>query len=274
MPRDIVVIGGSAGGVEAITTLLRQLPADLPASVFVVCHMLPNATAHLVDAFNAAGPLVAKTAEDGEEITPGMIYVAPPDRHLLVKRAHLRITRGPRENRWPAIDPLFRSAAVAYGARVIGIVLTGLLDDGTAGLQAVKRCGGVAIVQDPEEAPFPDMPKNALANVDIDHCLAIGEMPGLLQRLVREPVAAGAAVPSDLEKEARIAEMGFSNAKITDELGTLATHVCPECSGPLWRRDEPGVSQRPSMVEHHESLAREAREHASTLRRVLHTSTE
>lgn len=322
MNREILVIGGSAGGVEAITSLLRQLRADLRVAVFVVCHLLPDAKSHLVDALNTAGPLPAKTPADGEAIKHGVVYVAPPDRHLLVKEGYVRTTRGPRENRWrPAIDPLFRSAAVAYGNRVIGIVLTGMLDDGTAGLIAIKRCGGLTMVQDPEEAPYPDMPLTALTNVEIDHKLMIADMGPVLQCLLTESVPADGHAPSDLAIEARIAETGFSSAAITEDLGVLTPLSCPECDGPLWQREEAGdlmrfrcrvghaysarsllsagdealeasvwaairmfdqraniltamvekdrAAGRIRMVEHHESLANEARTHANALRRVL-----
>jgi two-component system chemotaxis response regulator CheB len=230
--RDIIAIGGSAGGTDAIAGVLQQLPADIPAAVFVVCHMLPNAKGHLVDMLNTAGPLVAKIPEDGEEIAHGMVYVAPADRHLLVKPGSVRITRGPRENRWrPAIDPLFRSAAVAYGPRVIGIVLTGMLDDGTAGLLAIKRCGGIAMVQDPEETAFPDMPRTALANVAVDHCLLISDMGPAIQHLLTQPVAPPVPAPRDIEIEVSIAETGYSDEQMTSELGELTNLSCPDCGG-------------------------------------------
>jgi two-component system chemotaxis response regulator CheB len=319
--RDIIVIGASAGGVEAVIAVLRQLPADIKASIFVVCHLLPSAKSHLVDAFNTAGPFVAKCAEDGEEIAHGVVYVAPPDRHMLVKPGYVRITRGPRENRWrPAIDPLFRSAAVAYGERVIGIVLTGMLDDGTAGLLAIKRCHGVAIVQDPEEAAFPDMPRTALANVHVDHRLLTSDMGPVIERLVAQSVSRSGTVPADIQTEARIAESGYSDEHITDKLGELTPLSCPECSGPLWQHasgqldhyrcrvghaysansllsaadeaieasmwaavrlfdqranvltamaDRDRQAQRFRMVQHHEQLAKEARNHAKILRQLL-----
>jgi two-component system chemotaxis response regulator CheB len=234
--RDIVVIGASAGGVDAITTLIKDLPPDLAASLFVVSHLLPDSNNHLVDALNTAGPLPAKSAGDGEDIRSGIVYVAPPDRHLLVKRDCVRVTRGPRENRWrPAIDPLFRSAAVAYGARVIGVILTGMLDDGTAGLLAIKRCGGIALVQDPEEAAFPEMPQTALANVAIDYTLPLKALAACIARLTREPAGESVRPPHDIVVEARIAETGFSDETVSSEIGNLTALSCPECGGPLWR---------------------------------------
>lgn len=250
--REVVVIGASAGGVEAIAALLCEMPAKIPATFFVVSHVLPESGNHLVDTLNTRGPLPAKHAEDGEEFRHGFVYVAPPDRHLLVKRDHVRVTRGPRENRWrPAIDPLFRSAAVAHGPRVIGIVLTGMLDDGTAGLLAIKRCGGVAIVQDPDDAAFPEMPETALANVDVDHRLPLIDMPPVVSGLITERMSAVAAPPpQDIVIEARIAETGYSDEKITSELGELTPLSCPECGGPLWERAEGKLSRYRCRVGH------------------------
>jgi two-component system chemotaxis response regulator CheB len=249
--RDTIVIGGSAGSTEALTALLPQLSPRIPAAIFVVTHLMPDAKSHLVDALNTVGPLVAKVAEDGEDIAHGMVYVAPTDRHLLVRRGSIRITRGPRENRWrPAVDPLFRSAAVAYGPRVIGVVLSGMLDDGTAGLDAIKRCGGVAVVQDPEEAAFPDMPRSALANVAIDHTVPIAEMGPVLERLMQAGVAEAGQTPRDIEVEARIAETGYSDEHISSELGDLSDLSCAECGGPLWKREAGDLTRYRCRVGH------------------------
>ena len=237
--HDVVVIGASAGGLEAITALLQQFGPEFPAAVFVVCHLMPNGSNPLVDAFNTAGPLVAREAADDDEFEHGIVYVAPADRHLLVKQGYMRVTRGPRENRWrPAIDPLFRSAAVTYGPRVVGVVLSGMLDDGTAGLVAIKRCGGITIVQDPDEAAFPDMPRTALANVKVDHCLPIAEIGALIRKLASEPAPKPVGIPpNDLEAEVRITETGYSDPDITARIGELMALSCPECGGPIWQQD-------------------------------------
>ena len=153
--RDIVVVGTSAGGVEALTALVAGLPADLQAAVFVVLHFPPHGESHLPHILSRAA-LRATMARDGDEIQCGRIIIAPPDRHLLLTRERVRVVYGPRENHFrPAIDPLFRSAALAFGPRVIGVVLTGALDDGASGLVAIKRQGGLAVVQDPETAAYP-----------------------------------------------------------------------------------------------------------------------
>jgi two-component system chemotaxis response regulator CheB len=235
--RDIVVIGGSAGAGEAILELLEQLPATLRAAVFVAHHLPPDAEGAMSNILARAGTLTVRPAVDGEPIRHGVVYVCVPDRHLVVMNGTVRLTRGPRENRWrPAIDTLFRSAAVAYGSRVIGIVMTGMLDDGTAGLRAIKQCGGVAMVQDPADAKYPEMPQSALDNVPVDHKLPVSEMGRALARLVAEPGGAAAPVPPELAAEARIAVAG-APVEVTGRLGE-AQLICPDCGGPLHEQQE------------------------------------
>ena len=196
--HDIIVVGASAGGVEALTSLVRDLPPDLPAAVFVVLHFPPHATSMLPAILNRAGTLPAHHAEDGEAIAHGHIYVAPPDRHLLVEQGVVRVVADPRENgHRPAIDPLFRSAARAHGRRVAGVVLSGTLDDGTAGLQAVKTGGGVAIAQDPTEALYPGMPLSAVENVAVDRVLPVAAIAAYLVQLAREAVPEGVGALTD-----------------------------------------------------------------------------
>jgi two-component system chemotaxis response regulator CheB len=233
--HDIIVIGASAGGVEALSKLVVQFPDDLLATVFIVQHVSATARGALAQILDRAGPLSATLAQDGETFQCGHIYVAPPDHHLLVKEGYLRVTHGLRENRVrPAIDPLFRSAAVAYGARVVGIVLSGLQDDGTAGLLAVKRCGGVTIVQEPADALYPDMPRNAMLQVEADYCLPVSKMGAVLYRLTQEATAATSPIPRDIVAEAEVAERPAEAINRDEELGTLVSVTCPECGGPLW----------------------------------------
>ena len=229
----LIVVGASAGGVAALTSLVRDLPGDLAAAVLVVLHV--GAESILPDLLDRAGPLPARRAERGQSIEPGRVYVAPPGSHLLVHDRHLLLRRGPRENlARPAIDPMFRSAACSFGSRVIGVVLTGSLNDGTAGLRAIKRCGGLAVVQDPAEAPFRDMPASALAHVDVDHCLGVGAMAGLLAQLVLEPPGPEVPIPGDIRLEAAIAAEEHVDMSSENELGVPAPFTCPECQGPLW----------------------------------------
>jgi two-component system, chemotaxis family, protein-glutamate methylesterase/glutaminase len=229
--HDIIVVGASVGGVETLQKLVTQFPEEFPASVFVVLHVLASSRGHLAKILDRAGPLPVTLAQDGEPFEQAHIYVAPPDHHLLVKQGELRLTRGPRENRVrPAVDLLFRSAAVAYGARVVGIVLTGTQNDGTAGLVAIKRCGGIAMVQDPAEAPYADMPQSALEYVKVDYCVPVAKMGAVLYRLAHEVPPETPAIPHEILVEAALAEHPINNNR-TAELGTLAPLSCPECGG-------------------------------------------
>lgn len=197
--RELVVIGASAGGREALLELTRTLPADFSAAILIVWHMPSVGIGMLPRMLERTSPLPAHNAVDHEELCPGQIYVAPVDHHLLVERGHVRVTKGPKENRFrPAIDPLFRSAAYTYGRQAIGIVLSGALSDGTLGLWAIKDRGGVAVVQDPNDAIVAGMPTSALENVNVDYRLPAFEMGALLQRLTTEELEPDqAAQPSE-----------------------------------------------------------------------------
>lgn len=241
--KDIVVIGASAGGMEALRELVSHLPADFKASVFVVWHTSPSVRSILPSVLDENGPLPAAFATDHEPIKPGRIYVAPPDHHMLLERGFVRVAKGPKENRFrPAIDPLFRSAAYVYGPRTIGVVLSGALDDGTAGLWTIKLRGGTTIVQSPDEALIPSMPLNALRAVDIDHNAPIANIAGLLARLTREEARPAPELPMDehrkTETEIRIAEEAGTLQRKIFEAGNLSPYTCPECHGVLTRIDE------------------------------------
>jgi two-component system chemotaxis response regulator CheB len=235
-PR-IVVIGASAGGVEALTTVVGQLPEDIDAAIFIVIHVPHNAKSVLPRILQRAGELPAMHVLDEAAIDSGVIYVAPPDRHLLIKPGRVTATFGPRENgHRPAVDPLFRSAAEAYGPSVIGVILSGNLDDGTSGLAAIKRQGGVAIVQDPEEAVHNGMPLSAVNNVQVDFVLPLTDIGRkivhLLERVPRV-AAQEETVNGDIEKEVRSAEL--EPILIGEEpSGEPSGFTCPECNGGLW----------------------------------------
>src|SRR5207248_1020910 len=223
--HDLIVVGASAGGIEALQQLLGELPADLPAALCVVVHIPANSPGVLPRILSRAGPLPAAHPLDGEPLRYGRVYVAPPDQHLLLRRGALCLTRGPRENgHRPAVDPLFRSAALALGRRVVGVVLSGNLDDGTAGLQAVKRRGGVTVVQDPADALFTGMPESAVQNVRIDHVLPVAAIAPLLVQLAQQTASEeGATVmPEEMENEARIADMDQEAMKRTELYGPPA----------------------------------------------------
>jgi len=241
MAKDIIVVGASAGGIEALRVLAGGLPADLPASLFVVLHTSPESPAMLADILDRSGSLPALSPQDGDRIRPGTIYVAPPDRHLLIEPNLMRVTRGPKENRFrPAVDPLFRSAAQTYGPRVVGVILTGYLDDGTAGLWTVKQLGGTAVVQDPADAVVPAMPLNAVTHVKVDYCLPLDEIAPLLVRLTTEVAKHKGAypVPKEVEIEVNIAkELKALDAGVL-QLGEPSNYACPECHGVLLQMKE------------------------------------
>jgi two-component system, chemotaxis family, protein-glutamate methylesterase/glutaminase len=236
--RDIIVVGTSAGGVEALKVLTRGLPEDLPAAILIVMHSSPQGPYLLPRILAKAGPLDVAETIDGVPIEPGKIYVAPPDRHLLVKGSCISLSKGPKENRSrPAIDPLFRTAAAAYGPRVVGVILTGMLDDGTAGLSAVKERGGTTVVQDPKDALYPSMPTSALRYVGADYTLRLSEIAPLLARLAREPTSAPENVPVSRlnEVESKFVQMETMNMQDMDTIGSHAGVSCPECHGPMWK---------------------------------------
>ncbi|HEX7887968.1 MAG TPA: chemotaxis protein CheB [Ramlibacter sp.] len=240
----LVVVGASAGGISALMELAQSLPPGFPAPVCVVQHVGANLSI-LPELLANRGPHPAVHGRDGQLLTPGVLHVAPPDHHMLVEGRQLRLTRGPRENHTrPAIDPLFRSAALAWGPRAIGVVLTGTMDDGSAGLWAIKSRGGIAVVQDPATAAEPSMPECAIRAVDVDHTVAIDRMGALLSRLVRQPPAAEAPPPDVLAREVAI-NRGEDLVENLTALAAPAGLSCPDCGGGLWEvKDSPQLRFR------------------------------
>ncbi|HEY2866747.1 MAG TPA: chemotaxis protein CheB, partial [Pyrinomonadaceae bacterium] len=241
--RNIIVMGGSTGSFEVFKTIANGLPADLNASIFIVWHMSADIRGVLPAVLNRVGPLEAIEPRDGDLIETGKIYVARPDHHLLIDDSHIRITRGPKENRFrPAIDPLFRSAAYNYGPRVIGIITSGALDDGTSGIWTIKQRGGLTIAQDPADAEISSIPESAIQQVKIDHIVPASKMADLITRLVKEEVdeTSGAFMQSQAEnektkEEIRVAAEENSLPSGTFDLNELTPFTCPECSGVLAR---------------------------------------
>src|SRR3954469_8076123 len=232
--RDLIVVGASAGGVEALCQLVSRLPVDLAAAVLVVLHVSSDRPSVLPRILSSAGPLPATHAKGGERPSRGHVYIAPPGHHLLVHDGTLRLSAGPKEGgHRPAIDPLFRTAARAAGNRVVGVVLSGSLDDGTAGLVSIKQRGGICVVQDPNEAIIGDMPRNALQNAEIDHCLKIADIASLLSRLSVEEVPELKRPPTQLlDREARIA-LDDGSADVSPAPGDPSQFSCPACGGVL-----------------------------------------
>jgi two-component system chemotaxis response regulator CheB len=235
--RWIIVIGASAGGIEPLRRIAGDLPPNLHAAVFVVLHV--GQTSYLPEILDCTASLKTSEAVNGATFKPGNIYVAPPGFHLLLHDGHMMLRRGPRENlARPAIDPLFRTAALSYGARVIGVILSGALSDGTAGLRAIKAMGGLAVVQHPRDAAVPDMVQSVLRYVEVDHCMPAAQLGSLLGKLAAEPAGETLPAPPGVRLEAAVAAQEHSTMKNEDRLGELSVFTCPECHGPLWEIED------------------------------------
>ena len=253
--RDIVVIGASAGGLAAVSKILRAMPRDVDAAILVVLHTANHERSFLPQIFERAGELPVCHPADGETIERGRVYVAPPGFHMIVEGGTVRVVQGPRENlNRPAIDPLFRSAAAAYGPRVIGVILTGMMDDGTAGLMVVSASGGKAIVQDPASALFSGMPKSALDHVPDAQAAQLEDIPALLLRLIESPLPAATERPGNAPlaaaKETQIAELDMSEISSEERLGKPSPFACPDCGGVLWEIEQNGFLRFRCRVGH------------------------
>jgi len=239
-PKFIVVVGASAGGLNSIIELMAQLTEEIDAAIFVVLHIthLTKGDA-LIQRLQANTAFTCKMADNGEVIQSRHLYLAVPDKHLLLKADRMILGDGPTENRWrPSIDALFRSAAAAFNSRVIGIVLTGLMQDGTSGMAAIKRSGGTIVVQDPNEAEYPDMPRSVLDNMDVDYCVSLQQMGDILREKTRNGVPNEHTVPGDIRAEAQISERVAVDMNILKEIGDKSLFTCPDCSGGLWEIKE------------------------------------
>jgi two-component system, chemotaxis family, protein-glutamate methylesterase/glutaminase len=251
--RDLVVMGASAGGVEALMRIVARLPADLPATVLVVMHLAPDARSNLALILDRASPMRASTAQDGAPLEPSRILVAPPDHHLSVADGAVRVVRGPHENlHRPSVDVLFRSAALHHDGRTCGIVLSGALDDGTAGMRVVQEAGGLTIVQEPSDALVPSMPRSVMRSITPDHVLTADEIGARLPGLLGGARRARAAAPQDrtgIEQEIAMSQMA---AKATDKPppGAPSPFGCPECGGVLWEIGDNGDSRYRCRVGH------------------------
>jgi two-component system chemotaxis response regulator CheB len=242
-PDKIIVIGASAGGFHAMAEVAAVIPENLNIAVFAVLHMAKTSSGEVVvQHLQKKTGLICRVATDKLEIESGHLYLAPPDHHLMVKNGVMRVHNGPRENRWrPSIDVLFRSAAASYDSHVTGIILSGMMDDGTSGMSAIKRSGGTCIVQEPEEALFPEMPRNVLNTVNVDYQVPLSDIGYILRDNLSKPPTASPPIPDDVRIEAEITEKMISGMEELEKIGTRSNFSCPDCGGGLWKISHDGV---------------------------------
>jgi two-component system, chemotaxis family, protein-glutamate methylesterase/glutaminase len=246
-PKHIIVIGTSAGGLSALNELVRQLDPSWDAAYFIVLHLSRKGISDfLLHRLQHYTSLQCKLAAEDLPIQKGCIYIAIPNHHLILKKGVVKLGHGPEENRWrPAIDVLFRSAAAAYDSRTTGIILTGLMDDGTSGMWAIKRSGGSTIVQDPNEAEYPDMPLSVLNRMEVDHCVSLAEMGGVIKDIIEnKELSEDQPIPPDVIAEAAIAERMATGIDIVQQLGKTSVYTCPDCGGILTEMDNNDKVQR------------------------------
>lgn len=243
-PKFIVVIGASAGGTSASGELISQIKPDINTAIFIVLHLAGKGISELLmHRLQKFTPYKCKIAENEETVQSNTLYIAPTNHHMLIKEGQVLIGQGPAENRWrPSIDVLFRSAAASYGSSAIGIIITGLLNDGAAGMSAIKRSGGICIVQDPNEAEFPDMPLAVLDTIEVDHCVSLSEMGLLISEITKNSVGTN-PIPQDVIAEAEIAERASTSIDHVKQLGNHSVYACPDCGGGLWHVQD-GIIKR------------------------------
>jgi len=261
--KEVIVIGGSAGAIEALRELLKGMPAEFPAAILVVIHLADNSE-HFADIFRVCSVLPVSTGQDGERIERARVYLAPPKHHMLVQDGHIRLSKGPRENRHrPSVDALFRSAARAYRSRVAAVVLSGALDDGTGGAQAIKARGGVVVVQDPTGAMIPSMPASVSKHVKVDRCLPVSEMPAALLDIVKKQLKHG-------NGRVMVSGNGKSRGKLPVGKGKDSfALICPDCDGPLVPQKRGTYTEFQCQVGHVFTLKGLSEAHADALERGL-----
>ena len=246
-----IVIGASAGGRAAITEILTTLPKDINAVIAIVVHGSYHAPSMFVKALSAKTELKVKEVENGMEIQIGHVYICKPNLHLYVSEHKLCLSRGPRENLFrPAVDVLFRSAAVSFGNKCVGILLTGRLNDGTSGLEAIKRCGGLTLIQNPATAEYGDMPASAQRHVDIDYVVNLDDMSDVIKGILDEDLPESVSIPKSLVKENNIANKYESQVEKDEKLGHQVSISCPSCAGPLWKMEDTKVKRYRCHIGH------------------------
>jgi len=270
-PTYIVVVGASAGGLNALTEFVGQLNNEMDIAVFIVLHLSTTGIGdYLVQRLQSYTSLKCIKASDNKQIEKGFIYIAPPNHHLLVKKQRIILGYGPVENRWkPSIDVLFRSAAAAFSTRAIGILLTGLMDDGKAGMLTIKKCGGICIVQDPNEAEYPDMPLAVLDAMEVNYCVSLAEMGAVIKEIIKRPPHEDFDIPEEVKMESEIAEKVVIGVERVEDLGEHSVYSCPDCGGGLWLITENNIHRYRCYIGHayseNDLLTRQAENMEATL---------
>jgi two-component system chemotaxis response regulator CheB len=271
--HHIIAIGASAGGVETLSKLVSQLPSDLNAAIFVALHFPPHATSLLPQILNRLKTIPARHPAEGDAIEPGNIYIAPPDYHLLVRQGRIHLDHGARENgHRPAIDTLFRSIAYAYGQQAIGVILTGTLDDGTAGLLTIKARGGIAIVQDPNEALFTGMPLSAINAVEVDEILKVRDIARRLIELSTLPIQEKKPMTEEISHEGEWVAQEKAAIERGERTGLASAFTCPDCGGVLWELHDQSLMRYRCHVGHAYSIDSLLSEKDNSLERALWTA--
>lgn len=235
--RNLIAIGASAGGIKAIIKVLEGFPETIDAAIMIVLHLSRKSSSeNIVEIFQRHTALQCEVAKDMMPLEKGKVYLAQPEQHLMVKGHIIRLNQGPEENRYrPSIDVLFRSVAVHFGNRAIGIILTGMLDDGTSGMYAIKSCGGLCLIQNPSEAEYANMPQNVLNRVEIDFMADLAEIPIIVKDILNKPLPPQIAIPNELKVEADITEKLMSDINDLKKIAKQSDFVCPDCGGGLWQ---------------------------------------
>ncbi len=256
-PKFIVVIGTSAGGFFALAELIHQLNEEMDAAFFVVMHLSHQAVGgYLVNQMQKYSSLFCTEVEEDTVIKTHTIYFAQPNKHLIIKNGKVKLGSGPQENRWrPSIDVLFRSGAAAYDGRTIGIILTGMLDDGASGMSAIKRCGGTCVVQDPNEAEFPDMPLSVLKEMNVDYCIPLSQMGEVILNVITTKEIQNTIIPTDILKEVQISENGIGTINELEELGKNSVFSCPDCGGVLFELNHDAITRYKCHTGHSYSVS-------------------
>ena len=234
--RNIIVIGASAGGIPAVNEVISSLAPGMDLAVVVVIHVSRKSNAqHIANIFQRNSALAVRVAERGMSLQKGHLYVAPPEHQLMVKDDKLLLTNGPHENKYrPSIDVLFRSAAVHYRNRSIGIILTGLFEDGTSGMYTINHCGGICIIQNPAEAQFSDMPQSVLNKIKVNFKANLKEIPAIINEIINSPLPPEIPVPKEIRIEAELTEKMMTNINEIKKIADHTDFTCPDCGGGLW----------------------------------------